>query len=295
MLPTSTSFAPGKLILTGEHAVVHGFKAVALATQRGCTVSLRMRNGPSGVDNAPADDERLRQAVASVLPAEGIGVDIESDIPIGRGMGSSAAMTIALIRAKAHFDDEKLNFHELHRRGFALERIFHGNPSGIDHAVSALGGMLEYQRSENGPTMKPITAELPPIVVIDSGFAGNTAQQVQKVEQLGAKGRSICTDIHHITTEIIRLFPTPDPDTIGTLLTENHQQLVALGVSTPELNEIVQLALQAGAHGAKLAGAGGGGIVMALASEPQSVLDAATDAGYTAFQTRLHPPLMRIP
>ena len=202
----TTSFAPGKLILSGEHSVVHGWTAIALAVQRGCQIRLHPRSGPSGVDHAPIHDERLEKAIHQVLPSEGVGVHIESEIPIGRGMGSSAAMTVALIRAMAELNGDTLGFSEIHKRGFELERIFHGNPSGIDHAVSALGGILVYRKGRDGPEMQQVEASLPPIIVIDSGSAGNTATQVQKVQERGHEGRSICRDIHQITQAILELF-----------------------------------------------------------------------------------------
>jgi mevalonate kinase len=233
--------------------------------------------------------------VLPLLPPNGIGVEIESNIPIGKGMGSSASMSIALVQALADIEGQRLTFSELHERGFRLERVFHGTPSGIDHAVSALGGLLCYQRTSEGPRMRQLHTSLPPVVVLDSGSAGNTAEQVEKVQALGDLGAKICADIGTLTASIIDGLAHGDPVQLGQGMTQNHELLRSLGVSNPCLDAMVALCIEAGAHGAKLAGAGGGGVVMAITDQPQSVLAAASQAGYSAFQTSLHPVRMELP
>jgi mevalonate kinase len=292
MAALASAFAPGKLILSGEHAVVYGHPALAMAVDRGCRVTLRRRSGPSGVDRAPVSDARLQQAVAQLLPAEGIGVEIDSDLPIGKGMGSSAAMSIGLVQALAQLNGEILGFDRLHESGFVLERVFHGTPSGIDHAVSALGGLLYYRQTEEGPEMRQVEAELPRLVVVDSGVRGDTAQQVARVRAMGERGTRICGEIGDLTRRLMSLLPGPAHAEMGALMTENHQHLVRLGVSNPQLDALVQLALDSGAYGAKLAGAGGGGVVIAAVQDPKALLDAATREGFNAFSTELHPVRM---
>ena len=198
------------------------------------------------------------------------------------------------VQALAAHNDRVLDFQTLHAQGFLLERIFHGNPSGIDHAVAALGGMLAYQKGPHGPQMKQVDVDLPPLVVLDSGQAGNTAEQVEKVRALGKVGLDLCTEIGHITDQILSLLPHLATDRLGPLLRENHRLLARLGVSTPTLDGLVDLAMRSGALGAKLAGAGGGGVVIAVAPDPQPILDAAAQAGYTAFRTLPHPIRMRL-
>ena len=97
----AAGFAPGKLILSGEHAVVHGHLAIALAVDRGTTVRLEARDGPTHIATSTISDARLDRAIAAMLPAAGLAVHIATDLPVGRGMGSSAALSIALVRARA--------------------------------------------------------------------------------------------------------------------------------------------------------------------------------------------------
>ena len=97
---SASAFAPGKLILMGEHAVVYGHPALAMAVDRGMTVNLVEREGPTRLDEVWIDDDRLQSALDAVLPPEGIGVRLENSLPIGRGMGSSAALAVALAKAE---------------------------------------------------------------------------------------------------------------------------------------------------------------------------------------------------
>ena len=98
---SASAFAPGKVILMGEHAVVYGRRALAMAVDRGLTVRLEERPGPTQLDSPGIQDSRMSAALHCVLPPTGVGVHIHSTLPIGRGMGSSAALAVALARAGA--------------------------------------------------------------------------------------------------------------------------------------------------------------------------------------------------
>lgn len=276
-------FAPGKLILSGEHAVVAGHLCLALAVDRGTTVTLRERTGPTRLDTAHPD-ERLHQALLAVLPPSGIGVQIETNLPIGRGMGSSAALAIALIRARADLAGRAADFAECHRVGFIIERIFHGTPSGVDHTVSAMGGGVRYRR---GQPIEPLP--LPPLtlVVMDTGVAGDTAQMVAGVAALPDRTERLAR-IGAVTEAVAAALSGP-PSALGKLLVENHRRLQDIGVSTPALDALVDAALAAGAYGAKLAGAGGGGVALALVADPAPVLSAARALGAQAFVAGVSP------
>lgn len=285
----ASAFAPGKLILMGEHAVVYGHPALAMAVDRGLTVHLEERTGPTRLDQAWIDDDRLQSALDAVLPADGVGVKIESSLPIGRGMGSSGALAVALAKAELTRRGEPLIFDAIDSSAFAVERIFHGSPSGIDHTVSMRGGTLRYQRTEHGPTFETVTLPPLPLVVIDSGHAGSTAEMVAKVTANRPKNDPYLKQIGALLDATMPALKSGDWNAVGQAWHENHWLLRAIGVSTPALDHIVRVAEDSGATGAKLAGAGGGGVVIALAPNPSSLLDAAAHNGWDAFEVCCHP------
>lgn len=271
--------APGKIILLGEHSVVYGHRAIAAAVDLCTGVTLEPHDGPTQLRSTFLRDERLDRAIAHALPPRGWLVDIDTQLPVGRGMGSSAALSVALVRAAARLNGEALDFAAEHERGFALERIFHGNPSGLDHAVSALGGAVVYRKGE-----APRPVALPPtrVVVLDTGVAGDTATLVA-----GVASRRPGVDPHldalgRLVEEALEVLD--QPSALGDLMNQAHHHLQHIGVSTPRLDALVTLARAHGAVGAKLSGAGGGGIVVALCPDGgQELLAAARAQGISAL------------
>jgi len=289
-----SGFAPGKLILTGEHAVVYGHGAIAMAIDRGTHISVEHQPGPIVVHSPPGTpfhDGRLRKAMAPLTGTSGLRITIRSEIPIGRGMGSSAALSVSLVRALADLAGRTATLDECRERGMLVERGFHGNPSGVDHTVSAMGGAIHFRNAES--TQPPIltSISLPPLrwVVLDSGSSGDTAQMVQKVRSRVPHNESILQSIGTITERIAQSLPLGDAKQLGSLLFRNHELLQELGVSTPVLDDLVDFARQNGALGAKLAGAGGGGVVLALVEAQQPLLHAAQDRGVEAFSVGVFP------
>jgi mevalonate kinase len=281
-----TAFAPGKLILMGEHAVVYGHPALAIAVDKGMTVTLRERNGPTGLDSPGIDDVRLTHALNTVLPTAGWGVHIDSTLPIGRGMGSSAALAVALARATLAAEGRPATSDAVDELALKVEKVFHGNPSGVDQAVCARGGAIRFQRGPSGPSFEPVALPDLPIVVIDSGTAGNTAELVAGVAARQPSVDPYLTKMGELLDATWPALLAGDLPTIGQAWHENHWLLRAIGVSTPTLDQIVRLAVEAGALGAKLAGAGGGGVVIALAPDPQPVISSAERAGFAATTVR---------
>jgi mevalonate kinase len=275
-------FASGKLILCGEHAVVHGHPAIAFAVDRGTDVHLQRRPGALTIDS-PFDDDLLRRALTTLLGDDGFAVRLRSTLPVGRGMGSSASLAVALVRARrsvAPSDADEFD------EAMAVERVFHANPSGVDVAVSSRGGVLRYVRS--APTAPPQLTVLPcptwSAVVIDSGKAGYTAGLVAGVASRRPGIDGLLERIGALVDEASAVLR--DPASLGPLLTENHRLLAGIGVSTDEVDGLVDLALRNGAHGAKLSGAGGGGVVLALHDDPDRLVAAARHRGYEAWPVR---------
>jgi mevalonate kinase len=275
----AVGFGLAKVILTGEHAVVHGYPAIAIALNRTVSVSLRRQAGPTRLLQAALQDPRLMTALKCVLPETGFGVSIQADFPSGRGLGSSAALAIALVRAKAMADGESLDSTTTLARAHQIETVFHGTPSGLDHTASALGGVIWFQSGT-----PPVVETLPPpswqMVVLDSGESGNTAELVARVARQGSAGRTLLKKIGQLS-ELARE-QLHDLTQLGPILNENHVRLTELGVSTDLLNQLVDWARANGASGAKLAGAGGGGVVLAITRNGPDLVLKAQQAGLSA-------------
>lgn len=283
--------APGKLILFGEHAVVYGHPAVAVAVDRGTQVQLEALDGPTRVLAADISDPRLDQALAAVLPAHGVGIRIRTDLPVGRGMGSSAALAVALVRALAAWEGTPASVERCLALGFEIERVFHGRPSGLDHTVSTRGGAIRYRRTDAGPVFQPIQCAPLPLVVLDTGIAGDTAQLVAGVGARRPGIDPVLARIGQLVDEMIPALAAGDLPTLGAGMTENQSLLQQIGVSSPEIEALVALAVQHGALGAKLAGAGGGGVVIALVPDPAPLLAAARARGVDAITVQPGPPV----
>ena len=279
MKPVGRAWASGKLILAGEHAVVHGQPAIAFSVDLGSTVEITARPGPTSIDG-PIQDPKLTQAVQMVVGDHGYGVSIASTLPIGRGMGSSASLAVAIVRAWADLTEQPIDVFDA---AMPLERLFHHNPSGVDVAVIARGGVLRYQRTVP-PTMSPLPCPSWTAVVIDTGKVGVTADLVAGVTSRRPGIDPILTRIGALVDEAAAALH--DPAALGPLLLENHTLLAQIGVSTPQLDELVGMAMAHGAYGAKLSGAGGGGVVLALTDDPAPIVAASQALGLRAWITR---------
>ena len=273
----ASGWSCGKLILSGEHSVVYNHPAIAVPVSLGVRVTLSKHNGPIEL---PEIDQRLTQAWKKVLPKEGVRVSVESDLPIGAGMGSSAALSIATLRALAKTYGHEATFDWLYEQGFVMERVFHGTPSGLDHAVCALQKPIRFVRE--GPSICEIALPQCTMVVMNSQEPKKTKEMVSKVRDNLSKNETILNQIGTLTQSIVDT-PQCSLSWLGKKLTENHHLLCELGVSTPTLDMLVETAISHGAFGAKLAGAGGGGIAFALVDNPVPIQSVIEKMGYECF------------
>lgn len=296
--------ASGKLILCGEHAVVYNRPAIAvpvdqiatsvkifakpLAEKGLVTILIPQIGMESNLKNLP-DSQPLKHSLAILqdyfkinhFPA--CDIRISSTIPISSGLGSSASLSVALIRALSEFLGQKMDNEEINRVAFDLEKIHHGNPSGIDNTVITYARPVYFIRGEEIefiPLVKPLD-----IVIGCTGIRASTAQAVAGVRERWINQRlkydEIFSNVGKITTQIRESLRQGKISDIGLLLTQNHKLLQEMEVSCDELDELVEAAMSAGAFGAKLTGSGRGGNMLALvdASAVEQVKDALTQAG----------------
>lgn len=288
--------ACGKVILLGEHAVVHGVPALAVGIERGAEARADRAADTElvieSVRATPTDGTDLGRALSALLEAlgvSGVRIGATSALPVGCGLGSSAALGVAIARAIQELDGAPLPERTL-AAATAWERVFHGNPSGIDTAAAVFGGCIWYTR-QDGPV--PLRLGRPfTLGVAVAGPAASTKRMVESVAQLAERRPAVfaksLAGIEALVKNARLALEAGDLPGLGRLLDLNQMLLSGLMVSTEEIETACRLARTAGALGAKLTGAGGGGAVIALCDDdPEPVLAAWRAHGLTCFATRV--------
>lgn len=301
------SYAPAKIILGGEHAVVYGQPAIAMAIDRGIRVAvckLNHKNGPilravnhAFVGEVKADPQGQGPAVLRTVLAklsEVIGeaalqlhMSVDTDVPVGCGLGSSAALSVALVRGIHRFLGRELAKSDETALAFELEKIFHGNPSGIDHTVISNGGLICYKKNDCAYEQLASARTLRFAVGL-AGPHGGTARAVSLLKERARRHSKIYDNIFSLIGSVVLDMKSAIIDgklaALGELMDVNQGLLNSLGLSTPKLEALCSIARERGALGAKLTGAGCGGAVIALVDgDPQDIVHAFQAAGYLAF------------
>lgn len=307
--PPATGSAPGKVILLGEHGVVYGYPALACAIPRFTRVQCEWYDGPNVLVSPFLQQGAVIPLVSPSasapaalfhflfhhfqVPTENVRVRVDGDLPVGRGLGSSASLSVAAIRAVSAFVQRPISPEALLELGLEAEKHFHGTPSGLDHTTVVFEGVLLFQQGR--PPRRIVSPAPFELVVLDSGGERQTGAMVAGVrERLKASPaliQSLLESIREDVEQAVIALESGDLNALGQRMNHNQLQLQALGVSTPRLEALVTLAREAGALGAKLSGAGGGGVVVALAlTGAHRVLEAAREAGVPAFSVRVNAP-----
>ena len=292
--------AAGKVILLGEHAAVYGKHALALpipgavtATVReSANLTLHVPDWALSREIVP-DAEGVDAVVYRILENLGIRqqrftIRVRSALPRAMGLGSSAAFAVAVVRAfdrllALSLDDERVN-----EIAFDCEKLAHGNPSGVDNTLATFGRPMLFCRGESFRVEELDLQEPPPIVIACSHQPGITQEQVAGVraryEAQPAAYSAIFEQVDALSIAGAKALVAGDCTELGQLMNICQGLLNALGVSTPELERMVDIARQAGAAGAKLTGAGGGGSIVAVCpGTVQNVVTALQSAGYSTI------------
>ncbi|MEW5719056.1 MAG: mevalonate kinase [Chloroflexota bacterium] len=278
--------APGKIILFGEHAVVYARPAIAVPVfQVRAEATIEARDDSRVVIDAvdlarqydladvSADDPiatiiRAICARLSVAP-QGFSVRIHSTIPIASGMGSGAAVSVAISRALARHFGATLSATQVSALVYETEKLHHGTPSGIDNTVIAFEQPVYFVRGQ--PIESFRVARLFTLAIADTGIAAPTKIAVGDVrrawEQDRARYDALFDQIGAIARDARGAIEQGEVGALGGLMNANQILLREIGVSSPEIETLVSAALRAGARGAKLSGAGRGGNVIALVDE----------------------------
>lgn len=293
-MTTSTASAPGKAILFGEHAVVYGRAAIAVPVAK-VKATAAITNAPAGsgctiaapdigarVHLSTPQEDPLALAVRLAIEEAGIEeepdwqITVRSDIPIAGGMGSGAAVSAALVKAVFAHSRRPANrqprAETVNRIVYAVEKLHHANPSGIDNTVVVYQQPVRFVRGQ--PPQRFNIARPFHLVIADTGIASSTAAVVSDVRRAWERDKkryeAIFDGIGEIAETARRAIESGDVDALGPLMQENHRLLRKLDVSSGELEGLIAIAEEAGAAGAKLSGAGRGGNLIA-AVEPKNV------------------------
>ncbi|MGT2928891.1 mevalonate kinase [Streptococcus dentasini] len=256
--------AHSKIILIGEHSVVYGYSAIALPLKN-IEVVCRVQEAQKPMEIDIADP--LSTAVFAALEYlekadEKLSIVIESNVPEKRGMGSSAAVAIAAIRAVFDYFDRSLSGPVLEMLANQAEIIAHENPSGLDAKTCLSDTAIKFIRNLGFSEM-PIDLGAY-LVIADTGIHGHTREAVQKVRNLEEKALPYLHRLGDLANLIEVGILAKDLSVIGQAMSQAHQELDLLGVSSPEANHLVQVAQAKGAIGAKMSGGGLGGCIIAL-------------------------------
>jgi len=281
--------ACGKIILLGEHAVVHGELALAASIGRSADASaswldtgahcLHVSGLQGPWPREPASE--LEQAFLALLATFSLDRPVEVSahvrIPTRAGLGSSAALGVAIARAVASLLGLAPSLSRDALAAAEWERVFHGNPSGIDVAAAVHGGYLVFSRQHGAqpiPVARPV-----PLCLAQSGPRAPTRAMVEAATAFlkddPARAAGILTEVRQAVSCGSSALQVGDLPALGAAMNANQCALRAWRLSTPSIDALCEAAVCAGAAGAKLTGAGGGGSVIALAPGRQAgVLEA---------------------
>ena len=280
--------SPGKLIIGGEHAVVYGRRALVTSigmrlymelTEEDQTnesnkqlfnVSFHDTNKNYSIDFSNLDDSYPIEIQAIIFiydhfksflsDANQLNLQVRSEIPIGAGLGSSAAFSVCLVGCFHLLYYKKLNQDDINKLAYQVECLFHGTPSGIDNTISTYGQSLIYSRT----LKKHISFHLPNLAIIDTGIPKSTKRMVDLVrifvEGDRNEGEEILNNIEKCVDMMIE-----QPEQIDQYFQQNQVLLKGLGVSILEIDNIIEILARKNIS-AKITGAGGGGCLIALTS-----------------------------
>jgi len=303
----------GKTILFGEHFVVYGLPSIAAALGAYTTAEVRVvkGNGWTVNDQRPATpgykEHKHNDAVQSIanvinhlkvdIKNQRLEISFAGDLIAASGVGASAAQCTSLARAlsetfKLNLDDEKIN-----EAAYEGEKAYHGTPSGIDNTASTYGGLIWFVKNLNTGKNAMDFLQSPKkmqIVLANSGITASTTEVVTDVRRLREKEpervEKIFGEYRKLADAAKEALLKGDIAAIGDLMNQNHKMLQQITVSEKVNDELVGIALENGAIGAKLTGTGRGGLVIGLAENKkiqEKIANAIEEKGYSAWRTTI--------
>jgi mevalonate kinase len=303
----SKASAPGKVILFGEHFVVYGVKAILCAINKRISVTAEKSEEnkisiKSNIGNLTLEPNKLISEINSPLKPfyylankmiqnqnTGIEIIVESDIPLGVGLGSSSACCVAGAAAISRLFNETSK-EEILKLAIEAEKTIFENTSGADCTVCTYGGIMEYDK-ENG--FKKIESE--PnfhLVIANSNIEHSTESIVARVREFKetdeTRFATLCNNESKLVKDVLGLLKENNIKEIGNKAIQNQEYLETIGISNDKLREMIQIG-QNEAFGAKITGAGGGGCIFALTDESNldQTMNQFKDKNYDCFSVKI--------
>jgi mevalonate kinase len=303
----SKASAPGKVILFGEHFVVYGVKAILCAINKRIRVTAEKSEEnkisiKSNIGNLTLEPNKLISEINSPLKPfyylankmiqnqnTGIEIIVESDIPLGVGLGSSSACCVAGAAAISRLFNETSK-EEILKLAIEAEKTIFENTSGADCTVCTYGGIMEYDK-ENG--FKKIESE--PnfhLVIANSNIEHSTESIVARVREFKERDETrfatLCNNESKLVKDVLRFLKENNIKEIGDKAIRNQEYLETIGISNDKLREMIQIG-QNKSFGAKITGAGGGGCIFALTDESNldQTMNQFKEKNYDCFSVKI--------
>ena len=311
---TSIAKAPGKIILFGEHFVVHGNRAILGAIDKYATVTSEKTNtenilissslGQASIQKDQDVDKVekkfrpffyiAKQVITKNNFDKGISIKIESDIPIGAGLGSSSACCVATAASILNLFD-KSDEKEILELSIQAEKTIFANSSGADCTVSVHGGIIEYQKEE-GFSKIDIENELN-FLIINSEQVHATDKVVEQVKKFKEENSNVflelCSEEERLITKALDSMKNNDLETIGKCMAQNQMYLEQIGVSNDTLLSITK-EIEKITFGAKITGAGDGGCIIALTKKDNDLSEYVNTTKYQTHQVSIQNTGMQV-
>jgi len=268
----------GKIILSGEHAVVYGKMALAASIDKGVTVEIFLTDKPQEWN------EIVTKAVEVAGGDETLELNIQSELPVGSGLGSSAAVAAAVIRGVREYLGKPIENDELFKLVMECEKIAHGNPSGIDPAAVVYGGLIAFAK---GKSIEKLVIKKPlKILLVNTGKPEETTKEmVELVASIAGKEKYI-DEIGEISQKIKNMLLIGE--NVSELINKNGLSLEKLGVVGKRAIELCNNLRSLG-YGVKIVGAGGvrsgSGMMMVMGDNFVNAIKLLEQNNLTYFET----------
>ena len=310
---------PGKIILAGEHAVVYGKPALVATVNRRLTVSIRERKDNEIKIFSNESLEQIKEAIKKfeemyvayrdrgIQPTYvgGLEIRVKSEVPVKVGMGSSAAVAVAVVGGLLAFVKKLKKFSGkdkelINKIAYEVEKKAHGNPSGIDNTIVTFGGFLWYQKRM--PFKRIKLKDLPKFILINTGNAEETTgEMVNKVNSKfqipNSKFRFIFNEIERQTKRFLLGLRAKNKEEIMRAVKGCENGLEKLGVVGEFAKKVIR-EIESVGGAAKICGAGGvkdrSGVLLCYHQSPEKIFALAKKFSLDAFGAKLGEEGVRI-